>query len=189
MKGVSLCYTERQMQYHAQTIEAIFRELRTSAKGLTNKEAHERQSRHGMNRLPEKEKISQAILFMRQLRSWFIYILIAAAVLSYFFSKVLDAYIIIAIVILNAVIGYVQERKAEQALQALKSLLVPKAIALRDHIEDSLLAEELVPGDIILLHAGDRVPADARIIHSRDAMTQESSLTGESFPVHKHNHV
>lgn len=175
------------MEYHAERLERILKEYTSSAKGLKSDEAKKRLAQHGPNRLPDETRVSLFALWLRQFKSWFIYILFAAALLSFFFSKPLDAYIIIMIVALNAAIGFVQERRAERAISVLKSMLVPKAKVLRDGIVDVIPAEELVCGDIVVLQAGDRVPADARIIHARDCATQEASLTGESFSVEKQN--
>ncbi|MBI4090552.1 MAG: HAD-IC family P-type ATPase [Candidatus Komeilibacteria bacterium] len=175
------------MEYYAERLERVFREVASSPAGLTAEEALKRLAQNGPNRLPDEKKASLFMVWLRQLKSWFIYVLFVAALLSFFYSKPLDAYIIIAIVLLNATIGFVQERRAENAITSLKSLLVPKAKALRDGIVDVISAEELVYGDILVLQAGDRVPADARIIHARDCAAQEASLTGESFPVEKQN--
>ena len=172
---------------HAKTIEAVLKELRATEKGLTNKEAEERRTRSGLNELPATKKIYPLLIFIRQFRSWFIYILFAASFISFFSSKIVDGSVILGIVFLNAFIGFVQENRAERTVQALSTLIEPKATALRNRETDVVPARDLVPGDIILLRSGDRVPADARIIHCREFKTQESSMTGESFPVEKHS--
>src|SRR3989344_8549494 len=130
--------------YHAKKIEEIFGSLDSSDKGLRADEAHKRLVLHGPNKLPDDERMSLFLLFFRQLHSWFIYILLLAAVISFFFSKALDAYIIIAIIIINAIIGFVQEHRAERAVRALKSLIVQKAKALRNGIVDEIFAEDIV---------------------------------------------
>lgn len=172
--------------FHAERIENVFRALRTSERGLSSSAIEERRKTYGINRLPQRQERSRVVIFLSQLRSWFIYVLFAAALLSFTFAKLLDAGVIMAIVIMNAIIGYLQERKAETAIHSLQSLIVPKAKVLRDGIVDLTSAEELVVGDIIFLQAGDRVPADARIVHTRDCSANEASLTGETFPVEKH---
>ena len=176
-------------QYHSKKIDELYHDLGSNEKGLSKSEAAKRLALAGPNTLPERERVSRLAVFFRQFHSWFIYILLVAAGISFVFEKSLDAYIIIAIVLLNAVIGFVQESRAEHAMEALKKLIVPRAKALRDGAVDALDAADLVPGDVIVMQAGDRVPADARIIHCQDFSTQEASLTGESFPIQKHNHV
>src|SRR3989344_4172708 len=170
---------------HAQKLPDLFKKLETSKDGLRSDVAAKRLEQYGPNALPEQERVSRYVIFFRQFHSFFIYILLLAALISFSFDHALDAYVIIAIIILNALIGYFQESRAEHAIEALKSLMVPKAKVLRDGSVDLTEADRLVPGDIVTLQSGDRVPADARIIHCRDLTTQESQLTGESFTVHK----
>lgn len=177
------------MDAHAKKIEELLVSLGTSERGLTLAAVAERRERFGSNELPEQRRVTSFSIFVRQLHSWFIYILFAAAGISFVFQKVLDGLIILGIIVVNALIGYFEESRAESAIRALSSLIVPKAKALRDGITDVIEARELVPGDIVVLQAGDRVPADARIIHCRELKTQEASLTGESFSVEKNSHV
>ena len=180
--------------------EECLRSLGSSASGLTLDEAHNRYERYGPNRLTVKKKRSPLLVFLKQFKSPLIYILIAAAVFSLlleiegfliersgpsFKQPGLDAAIIIATVLANAVVGFAQEWKAERAIESVKSLIQEKARVIRSGEELEIQAEELVPGDVLLLKAGERVPGDARVLYERNLHVDESLLTGESIPVHK----
>jgi len=167
----------------------IYQKLNTSEKGLTTEEAQKRLKQYGANRLTEEEKINRLKIFLHQFASPLIYILIIAGVVTILLKEYIDASVIFAAVIINAIIGYFQEYKAEQSVRALKRMLVPKAKVLRDGVERDINSEELVPGDIVLLYSGIRVPADIRLIHTVELKIDESILTGESLPVEKHHHV
>lgn len=175
--------------YHALSVEKTLRALASGKKGLSTEEAAKRLALKGANMLPDPARESRLAIFARQFNSIFIYILVAAAFISVVFGKVIDAYIIGAIIILNAFIGYVQEERASKAIAALSKFIVPKAKAMRDGVVEAIPAADLVPGDVVVLQAGDRVPADCRIMTSRDIAAQESSLTGESFPALKSHGV
>ncbi|PIN91473.1 cation-transporting ATPase [Candidatus Pacearchaeota archaeon CG10_big_fil_rev_8_21_14_0_10_32_14] len=161
---------------------ACFSTLET---GLTTPDTVKRIRRYGYNELPQKKKDSQFILFLKQFNSPLIYILVLAMIISFIFKHYVDGYVILLVLILNAVIGFVEERKAERAIDSLKKFIVSYAKVFRDEVLIKLPARQLVPGDIILLEEGDKVPADCRIIHSKNLQTQESSLTGESLPESK----
>src|SRR3989344_2402520 len=156
-----------------------------SEKGLTRWEAKSRIEKYGLNIIPEEKKTSQIILFLKQFNSPLIHILIIAMVISFIFSHLVDGYVILIVLIFNAIIGYVQERKAEKAIDALKKIIVSYAKVYRDNELIRIPSKELVPGDIIFLEEGDKVPADARLIELKNFRTQESSFTGESFPEDK----
>lgn len=181
------------MLFHSEEKELVVKELSTDiVKGLSEAQAAEKRSRFGDNRLQEKKKKSNLQRFADQFKDVMILILIAAAAISFaiaciegnpreFFEPVL----ILLIVILNAVMGVMQESKAEKALDALKGLSAPHARVIRDGAEKMIDAVDLVPGDIIRLEAGDFVPADARLLHSVSLKSEESALTGESVPSEK----
>ena len=173
------------MNYHSKTKEEIFRELKTSEKGLSQEEAEKRLKRHGLNQISKKKKKSQILIFLKQFNSPLIYILFVAMIISFIFDRLIDAYVILAVVLINAGIGFIEERKAERAIDALKKLIVSYAKVYRDGEIIKVPARELVLGDIISLEEGDKIPADARLFEIEEFRTQESSLSGESFPEEK----
>ena len=171
--------------FHSKEIKSIFQEVQTSEKGLTKTEAQKRLSQNGANEISKQKKTPPIITFLKQFNSPLIYILIVAMTISFIFHHLIDGYVILAIIFINATVGFVQERKAERAIEALKKLIVSYAKVLRNNEVMKIPAKDLVPGDIILLEGGDKVPADARLIELKNFKTQESSLTGESFPEEK----
>lgn len=177
------------MNWYQIGIKEILHRLNTSEKGLSSEEARERVEKYGANRLADEEKINRLKIFIHQFASPLIYILIIAGVITLALKEYIDAGVIFAVVILNSIIGYLQEYKAEKSVRALKKMLVPRAKVLRDGIEREINSEELVPGDIVLLYSGIRVPADTRLIHTVELKIDESILTGESLPVEKHSHA
>jgi len=162
------------------------RELGTSDKGLLESEASERIKKYGPNEIKEGKKISPWQIFFNQFKSTVIWILIIAIVISAFLKEYIDAIVVLVIIILIAVLGFVQEYRAERAIEALKKLASLKATVLRDNQKKEIDSRELVPGDIIILETGDKVPADARLIEVFNLQAQEAALTGESQPVKKH---
>ena len=171
--------------WHAMTAEQALHELGTSGEGLHPEKAAARLVRYGPNTLPEAERLSPALTALRQLRSPLIYILLIAGVISFTLGEITDGAVILAIVVFNVVIGFVQEYRAERALEALKQLTAPTATVIRGGQEMEIATEQIVPGDLILVAAGDHVPADARLIHATYLKVDESALTGESVPVDK----
>jgi Ca2+-transporting ATPase len=153
--------------------------------GLSSQEAKARLERYGPNELTERPRPGFLNLLVDQLNNFLVIILIVAAVVSLLLGEVVDAVAIMAIVVLNSVLGVVQESKAEQALAALKRMAAPNTQVIRDGVQSLLPARELVPGDIVLLEAGNYVPADMRLIESVNLKIEEASLTGESVPVNK----
>ena len=171
--------------WHAvSSAEAISR-MESQPSGLTTAEAHARQSKYGPNSLEEKAGKSALKIFLVQFASPLIYVLMAAAVVSVLARHPIDAATIIAILLINAVIGFVQEIKAQTAMAALHELAAPKSRIRRDGRLMDIPARELVPGDIIVIEDGDRIPADARLIEIGSLRVNESALTGESLPVEK----
>ncbi len=172
--------------------EEVVRNLKTNLKsGLNEEEVIFRRSKYGKNKLKDKPKESILVKFLKQFNDFMIIILIIAsivsAVVSYFQGEndYIDSIIIIAIVILNAIMGVVQEAKAEKSIEALKEMTPPKAKVIREGVAKEINAEELVPGDIIILEAGNYVPADCRLLESHNLKIEESSLTGETEAVLK----
>lgn len=155
-------------------------------KGLSREEAENRLQKYGHNELKEKEKETMLQKIIKQLKDFLVIILIVAAVVSGLVGEISDAIVIIAIVIVNAVLGVIQEGKAEKALEALKKMSAPNARTYRNGHIEMIPAKNLVPGDVVLLEAGDSIPADLRLVESVNLKVEEASLTGESVPVDKH---
>lgn len=176
-------------QWYQLSTKEVFEKLKTSEKGLSEKEIKERLSKYGPNTLVEEEEISKLKLLIHQFASPLIYILLIAAVVTFILKEYIDTGVIMAVVILNALIGYFQEFKAEQSIRALKKMVVSKARVIRNGEEKEIKSEELVPGDIVLLFSGSRVPADIRLISTIELKIAEAMLTGESLPAEKHRHV
>lgn len=166
--------------------DEVLRELKTSRAGLTESEAAARLHQYGFNELRGKEKTPPIVVFLRQFLSPLIYVLLVAGIISLVLEHFLDAGVIIGVLLLNATIGFIQETRAEKAMEALVRLAAPKAPVRRDGRMNLIAAREIVPGDIFLLETGDRVPADARLIEVSNLKVNEAMLTGESMPVDKH---
>lgn len=172
--------------FEKKSIEECEKELKTSCeKGLTAEEAKNRLERNGKNALDEGKKKSIFSIFLSQLNDPMIYILFVAIIISVSLKEISDAIIIVAVVLLNGIIGTVQESKAEKALEALKKMSSPSCVVIRDGRLVEIKAEELVVGDVVEIEAGRTIPADLRIIESNNLKIEEASLTGESVPVIK----
>lgn len=164
----------------------IAAELRTDLKeGLNALEVKKRLEEYGFNQLPEQKRISPVKLFLSQFSSLIVWVLVGAAVIAGILGEWIDAWAITVIVFLNAILGFIQEYQAERSLDALKKLSSPKSKVIRDGASQIVDSNFLVPGDLVLLEAGDRIPADGRVTYSVQLSTQEASLTGESMAVHK----
>ena len=177
------------MEYYQQPISQVLQHLRTSEGGLAYEEASARIGNYGPNRLPAKEGTPPLVLFLQQFKSFLVIILIVATFVSALLGEIVDAVVIFVIVILNAVFGFLQEFKAGKAIEALKRMTAPAAVVLRNGIEKKIPASELVPGDILVLSAGEKIPADARLIEAVNLKLDESSLTGESTSVDKYTTI
>ena len=173
------------MEYYGSGIKEVLKELNTTENGLSNEEAKNRLEKYGLNRLKEEKGLSPFKIFFNQFKSFLIIILILAAIISFFIGEVADSLVILVIVVLNALIGFFQEYKAEKTIEALKKLEALKTTVIRDGKEQVILAEGLVIGDIIKIEAGDKIPADCRIIYSNNVNVDEAALTGESVPASK----
>ena len=171
--------------WHAVPIEDVQLTLGTSTDGLDGNEAERRLTVHGPNILPAAKPRNAFRRFLSQFDNLLIYVLLAAVAITLALEHGIDAAVILAVVVLNAVIGFVQEGRAEQALDAIRGMLAPRASVVRAGRRVTLAAEELVPGDLVLLDPGDRVPADLRLVRSRSLRIEEAALTGESVPVEK----
>ena len=172
--------------WYSRQPDALARALQTNLEGgLSDHEVQQRLVREGPNELPEAQPPSLLKLFLSQFTSVIVWVLIGAAVISGLLEDWLDAAAILAIVLLNGLLGLVQEYRAERSLAALRKMSVATARVFRDGVLRSIPARELVSGDLIHLEAGDRIPADARLIYTTNFQTQEASLTGESTPVQK----
>ena len=173
------------MDAHAATAAEVLASLGASKHGLVSAEAAARLARHGPNTLPQRKPRSALARFAAQFQSPLIYFLLAAGVGAGLLGHAVDATAIVAVVLVNAVVGYIQEGKAEKALEAIQSMIAPQAAVLRDGARRTVAVESLVPGDVVLLEAGDRVPADVRLLHARGMLVDEALLTGESVPAAK----
>ena len=171
--------------WHAMEREAVFRELGIDGEGLSDEEAKTRLAEHGPNRLPEAKPRSALIRFFSHFNNLLIYVLLGAAVIAAALGHWIDTAVIMAVVLVNAIIGFIQEGKAEDALRAIRQMLSANAMVTRDGQRIAIPAEQLVPGDRVLLQSGDKVPADLRLIKVKNLQVQEAALTGESVPVEK----
>lgn len=163
----------------------VLARLEARAEGLSTDEARARLARFGPNQLPAPPRRSAVRRFLAQCNNVLIWVLLAAAVITAFLGEWTDTSVILGVVLVNATIGFIQEGRAEHALEAIGRLLSPQAVALRDGTQATLPAAELAPGDIVLLQPGDLVPADLRLMHCRNLQIDEAILSGESAPVAK----
>ncbi len=171
--------------WHAESPESALELLTTNLDGLTTAEAENRLAQYGHNRLAEAKTRSLLVRFFYQFHNVLIYVLIAASAVTAMLGHWVDAVVILGVVLMNAAIGFVQEGKAENALRAIRQMLAPTAMVMRDGRQMKVQAEALVPGDIVMLQSGDKVPADLRLLRSKGLQVQESVLTGESMAVEK----
>ena len=178
--------TSETVSWHSRTVRTVAEALGTDPEtGLAAAEAEARLAQHGLNELAERPRPGFWRLLLDQFNNFIIVILIVSAIVSLLLGEVVEASAIMAIVVLNAVLGVIQESKAEEALAALKKMAAPEALVLRDGHRVTVPARELAPGDVVFLEAGNYVPADLRLIESVNLKIDEASLTGESVPVEK----
>ncbi|TVR79990.1 MAG: cation-transporting P-type ATPase [Rhodospirillales bacterium] len=175
--------------WHAQPLEDVFKHLDAETEGLGKDEAQKRLEEHGRNRLRPPEGKSAFKRFLLQFHNVLIYVLIGAAVVTALMQHWLDAAVIMGVVIINALIGFIQEGKAEKALDSIRKMLSLTAVVRRDGERMEINAEEVVPGDIVEVRSGDRVPADLRLFQIKNLQVQEAVLTGESVAVQKDTHA
>lgn len=178
--------TDKEILWHAQTAEETSRTLTADPhNGLSSQEASRRLQQYGRNALTPKKGTSSWIRFALQFHQPLVYILLAAAAVTFLLKEKVDSAVIFGVVLVNAVIGFLQESKALHALNALARSMTTSAVVLRDGRSHSVPSSDVVPGDVILLSSGDKVPADLRLFQVRELQVNESSLTGESVPVQK----
>lgn len=173
------------MPWHAKSLEDVQVTLKTSENGLSDAEAEQRLRKNGYNELHQKKQKSILVMLKEQLTDVMVLILIGAAGLSFVLKEWTEAIVILVIVALNATVSIIQEKKAANALEALKNMSAPTARVLREGEESQIPAKELVAGDIVYIEDGCIVPADIRLISTKNLKIQEASLTGESVPVDK----
>lgn len=173
------------MQWHSASTETVFKELGSTPSGLSSSEAAARLKRYGKNELKRIGGVKPVMLFLEQFKNVLVVTLILAAVVSAAIGEVLDAIVIGVILVINAVLGFVQEYRAERALEALKKMVKNTCKVFRDGRRVEIETSDLVPGDVVLLEPGDKTPADARVFEASNLKTQEAALTGESVPVKK----
>jgi magnesium-transporting ATPase (P-type) len=172
--------------WHATDVDAAVKALRSNPQdGLSETEARRRQDHFGANRLPTTARPTAFKRLVLQFHNLLIYVLLAAAVISLLLDHPTDAAVILAVVVINAAVGFIQEGRAERALEAIRDMINPHASIVRDGRRRTVAADQVVPGDIVLIEAGDRVPADMRLIRARNLKVEEAVLTGESVPVEK----
>jgi len=173
------------VEYYLLHEKAVLKELGSDPKGLSSEEAANRLKIYGPNKIHEEAKVHPFFIFLEQFKSPIVWILLGAMVISLVVKEYVDFYVIGAIVVLNAILGFFQEYRAERAIEALKKMISLKATVLRDGTEKHIDAEEIVIGDVLVLNTGDKVAADARLLETVNLQTQEAALTGESVPVKK----
>ena len=170
---------------HLMPADDVFETLSSSPDGLSSTEANSRIDRFGPNQVKERKTTSVWMRALLQFHNPLIYVLITTAVATALLQQWIDTFVILGVVIINAIIGFIQESKAEQAIESLRSMLAPLAVVLRDGNKTSISARELVPGDVVLIASGDKVPADLRLFQMKNLEIDEAPLTGESMPVPK----
>ncbi len=171
--------------YHTKSLNEIYSELQTSKQGLTQEDAKIRLEKYGKNKIKKTHKLRPLKILISQFNSFLIYILIIAAGISFFIDNIIDAVVISIIILINAIIGFTQQYKAEKSIANLRKLIIPKSKVIRENKLIEIPSTELVPGDILILSAGDKINADCRIIEAEETQTNEAILTGESMPVNK----
>lgn len=173
-------------KWHAITVEEAIEHTGTDPdSGLNSEEVSKRLDEYGKNEIPEGKKRSALMRFMMQFHNVLIYVLIAAAVMTALLDHWIDTWVILAVVIINALIGFIQEGKAEKALESIREMLSLEAVVIRNGDKNTVDAVDLVPGDIVTIKSGDKIPADIRLLKSKDLRVEESPLTGESVSVEK----
>ncbi|MDD5153998.1 MAG: HAD-IC family P-type ATPase, partial [Desulfovibrionales bacterium] len=174
------------MRWHQKKTGEVIEDLGSSLKGLSPDEAEKRLREYGPNELKEKKKKTPFMMLLDQFKDFMILVLMAAAVISGIIGEPSDTIAIVVIVILNAILGFTQEYRAEKAMAALKKMAAPTATVIRNGTPENIPASRLVPGDVVLLEAGKVVPADLRLTEAAQLKVDEAALTGESVPVEKH---
>lgn len=178
-------YSKKLSSWHIHDIETTFQKLSSTADGLSQLDAQHRLDEYGSNRIQVEQKIGPFTRFLTQFHNVLIYVLLGSGFVTALLGHWVDSGVIFGVVIINAIIGFIQEGKAEKALDAIRKMLSQQAMVKREGKFISLPAEELVPGDVVLIQSGDKVPADLRLFKNRELRIEEAMLTGESLPVEK----
>ncbi|MBK9151355.1 MAG: HAD-IC family P-type ATPase [Saprospiraceae bacterium] len=175
--------------WHSLDEQQVLDVLNTDRTGLTSSEAQERLVKYGKNEIPDSGRRHWIFLLVKQLQSMLVFILFIAAFISWITGHYIDMYVILAVIMINTLIGFIQEFRADKAIESLKTMVIPVAKVFRNSTKTTVDSRMLVPGDIIIIEEGDLVPADARLIHIRNLRMIESPLTGESVPVTKNTEL
>ena len=173
------------VQWHAKECDEVLEEFGTSQNGLTSAEAKRRLLTFGVNQIKRKKKDGPLKLLWRQINNPLIWVLLCSSTLATLLGKITDGLVVLSVVIINTIIGFIQEFKAGKAIEALSDMVPENATVLRDDHPVTIPVSEIVPGDVVQLAAGDRVPADMRLIHQKNLLVEEAALTGESLPAQK----
>ena len=176
------------MNWYSLSAEEVLTQIGSSSKGLDDAAVQQKLQEFGKNELKGKKKVSALVIFIRQFLDVMILVLAVAAVISVFIGEVSDTIVIVVIIVLNAIIGFIQEYRAEKAIEALQKMAAPSSQVLRNGTIVEVPSSEIVPGDIVLLEAGNAIPADIRLLQVEALKTNEASLTGESQPIDKVTH-
>ena len=181
-QGITFC-----MKFYKLPLPALYEHLQSGPEGLSKEIVSERLALFGFNEIEEKRKVPTWMLFLFQFKDFMILVLMAVVIFSGLIGDLTEAFIILLIILLNATLGFVQEYRAGKAMEALKRMSLVQTQVLRDKQSRLVLSSELVPGDVVMLEAGNVIPADIRLMESFAFRVDESSLTGESIPVDKNN--
>src|SRR5262245_52610552 len=185
-QGASASTTGDAVAWHAIPADEVVKQLATDgANGLDSAEAAARQQKYGPNRLPQGKRRGPVLRFLTQFNNVLVYVLLGAGFTKLMLGLWVDASIIFGVVVLNAVLGFIQEGKAEKALDSIRNMLSTEARTLRGGETRLIPADQLVPGDVVLLESGDKIPADLRLADAKNLRTEEAALTGESVPAEK----
>ena len=172
--------------FYKKTTKETLKNLKTNINGLSKSEAKKRLNKYGYNELKEENKTSTLKLFIDSFKEPLVIILLIASLIQVFLGEYIESVIIFSVLVLNSILGVVQTKKAESSLNSLKKLSVPESKVIRDNLKIMVSSSELVPGDIVIVEAGDYIPADGRVIESQSLKVVEGMLTGESEPILKH---
>ncbi|MHA6249155.1 HAD-IC family P-type ATPase [Pontibacter sp. CAU 1760] len=176
---------DQKFPYHSISANETLEKLQTKDQGLSDSEAQQRMQEYGPNELTGTEGVNPLLLFLNQFKDFLILILFLAAGVAWYADHMVDVYVIMGVILFNALLGFFQEYRAEKAIQSLKRMIKQQATVVRDGKNRKVEARELVPGDVLLLEEGDGIPADARLLQVKNLQTVEASLTGESLPITK----
>ena len=177
--------TEKEKNWHSKEHTEVIKQLESSEKGLSSDEAKERIRKYGENRIQRKKEESIFTLLWRQVNNPLIWVLIGSSLLAVVLGKITDGLVVFSVVVINTIIGFIQEYKAGKAIEALSEMVPENATVYRDGRKVSIPVAEIVPGDVVELEAGERIPADMRLMRQKNMSVEEAALTGESQPSQK----